>query len=286
MGKLRNRMVQDLELRGLADNTIKTYVRCARKFAKHYQRSPAKMGGEQVREYLLYLQHERRLAASSLCVYGGALAFLYRITLKRPEAVASLPRVKKPARTPVVLSGSEMERLLGVIESPKYRAVCMLGYGAGLRVSEICKLETMDVDAKRMVIIVRESKGRRERHVMMTSCLLQALRSYWKAARPNSTYVFPGRKAGRPMTRAAVSKALAKVASKAGIGKHVTPHTLRHSFATHMLEMGTDIRTLQVLLGHASLKSTMRYLHVSTARVQSLRSPLELLGTPQGRTLG
>ncbi len=286
MGKLRDRMVQDLELRGLADNTIKTYVRCARKFAEHYQRSPAKMGGEQVREYLIYLRNERRLSASSLSVYGGALAFLYRVALKRPQEVASLPRVKKPMRTPVVLSGSEMERLFAVIESPKYRAVCMLGYGAGLRVSEICRLETTDIDSKRMVIIVRESKGKRERHVMMSSCSLQALRSHWKAARPNGDYVFPGRNTGRPLTRAAVSRALKKLAHKAGIGKHITPHTLRHSFATHMLEMGTDIRTLQVLLGHASLRSTALYLHVSTARVQSLRSPLELLGTPQGRTLG
>ncbi len=231
MGRLRDRMRQDLELRGLADNTIKTYLRCARRFTEHYKRSPAKMGGEQVREYLLYLRHKRRFAASSLGVYGGALAFLYRVTLKRPEEVASLPRVKKPMRTPVVLSGSEMERLLGVIESPKYRAVCMLGYGAGLRVSEICKLETTDIDAKRMVVIVRKTKGRRERHVMMSSYLLRALRNHWKAARPNSAYVFPGRKPGRPMTRAAVSKALANLASKAGIGKHITPHTLRHSFA-------------------------------------------------------
>ena len=286
MGKLRDRMRQDLELRGLADNTILTYLRCARRFAEHYQRSPAKMGGEQVREYLLHLRHERRFAASSLIVYAGALSFLYRVSLERPEEVASLPRVKTPKRTPVVLSGSEMERLFAVIESPKYRALCMLGYGAGLRVSELCKLETTDIDSKRMVIIVRECKGRRERHVMMSSCLLHALRSYWKAARPKGDYVFPGRKTGRPLTRAAVSKALAKLVSKAGIGKHVTPHTLRHSFATHMLEMGTDIRTLQVLLGHASLKSTALYLHVSTARVQSLRSPLELLGTPRGRTLG
>ena len=286
MGKLRDRMRQDLELRGLAENTINTYLRCARKFAEHYQQSPAKMGGENVREYLLYLRHERHLAASSLVVYAGALSFLYRVSLKRPGEVESLPRGKKPRPTPVVLSGSEVARLFAVIASPKYRAVCMLGYGAGLRVSEICKLQTTDIDSKRMVIIVRESKGMGERHVMMPSRLLQALRSYWKVARPNGDYVFPGSKTGRPLTRAAVSRALKKLACKARIAKHITPHTLRHSFATHMLEMGTDIRTLQVLLGHVSLRSTALYLHVSTARVQSLRSPLELLGTPQGRTLG
>jgi site-specific recombinase XerD len=285
MGKLRDQMREDLELRGMAENTIKTYLYCAAKFAAHFNRSPTKMGCKQVRAYLLYLKRERQLAASSLGVYHSALRFLYSVTLKRSEEVAQVPCAKRRYHVPVVLSGTEVAKLFSAITSPRLLAICMLGYGAGLRVSEICKLQTHDIDAKRMVIAVRETKGRRERHVMLTTELLKALRSHWRQKRPKGSYVFPGRWPGRPLSREAVWLALRKVVSKTSIGKRVTPHTLRHSFATHMLEMGTDIRTLQVLLGHASLKTTARYLHISTARVQSLRSPLELLGTQQGHAL-
>jgi integrase/recombinase XerD len=286
MGQLRDKMRQDLELRGMAPSTVETYVRFAKQFAAHFMRSPAKMGEAEMREFLLHLRKDRRLAPTSLSVCVSALCFLYRVTLGRPGEVASLPRPKIPMRLPVVLSGTEVERLLGATVSPKHRALFMLGYGAGLRVGEICKLEIRDVDPKRMVLVVRDAKRGRGRHVMLAPALLHALRAYWKMTRPSGPYVFPGRRPGRPITRAAVSRALARVVHNAGIRKNVTPHSLRHAFASHALEMGTDLRTLQVLLGHASIRSTTLYLHVSTARLRTLRSPLELLGTPEGHALG
>jgi len=286
MGKLSDKMKADLELSGRAENTIETYLGCCRRFAIHFNRSPEKMGSAEIREYLLHLQNVRGLADRTCNVYRGALCFLYRVTLRRPEEVAELPRRRVRKTLPVVLGGSEVERLINAATSVKYHAMFTLGYGTGLRVGEMCRLEVGDIDAKRMIVDIRKAKGRKERHVPLSSLLLKELRSYWKEARPKGSYVFPGRKQNEPLSRAAVSKALTKTARKAGIKKHVTPHTLRHSFATHMLEMGVDIRTVQVLLGHASLNSTIQYLHMSTARLQSLPNPLELLGTPKGRTLG
>ncbi len=286
MGKLRDKMQTDLELSGLADNTITTYLRCCRRFAAHFRRPPETMGGDEIRECLLHLQQVGGLANGSCNVYRGALCFLYRVTLGRPEEVSNLPKRKVRKKVPVVLSGSEIERLLSAIRCPKYRAIVMLGYGAGLRVGEIRSLEVGDIDSKRMVLHVRNAKRGKERHVPLSGQLLKALRTYWRTARPQGSYVFPGRKIDKPLSRAAISKALKKTVGKAGIDKRVTPHTLRHSFATHMLELGADIRSVQVLLGHSSLSSTTGYLHLSTARLVSLPSPLELLGTPPGMRLG
>ncbi len=286
MGKLRDKMRDDLNLCGRADNTVETYLRCCRGYAAYFRRSPAKMGGKEVREFLLYLQKVRGLADRSCNVYRGALCFLYRVTLKRPEEVSDLPQRKVRKKLPTVLSGSEIEQLLSAVTYRKHRAMFMLGYGAGLRVGEICGLEVGDIDGKRMVLHLRNTKGDKERHVPFSPRLYKELRAYWHEAHPKGSYVIPGRKQNKPISRAAISKALKKAVRKAGIKKRVTPHTLRHSYATHMLEMGTDIRTVQVLLGHASLSSTTCYLHVSTARLQSLPSPLDLLGTETGRHLG
>jgi site-specific recombinase XerD len=170
-----------------------------------------------------------------------------------------------------------MARLLGALASDKQRVLVMLAYGAGLRVSEACGLRIDDIDAKRMVIRVRHAKRGRERHVMLSPRLLQALRVYWKKSRPAGPCLFPGRYGQATIGREAVQKAIVQAVRRAGITKRVSPHTLRHSFATHLLEAGTDLRALQVLLGHASLKSTMTYLHVSTARVQSIASPLDAI---------
>jgi integrase/recombinase XerD len=286
MGQLQEQMRQDLELRGLELNTIKTYLGCARRFTAFFMKSPAEMGAAEVRQFALALVQKRKLAPSTVGVYVGALMFLYRVTLGRPEEVAGLPRPKVPKRVPVVLSGTEMERLLNAVGSPKHRAMAMLAYGAGLRISEICHLEVGDIDSKRMVVYVRHGKGRKERHVMLAPMLLQALREHWRKARPKGTLLFPGRKPDKPISRAAISKALKKAVLKANIAKRVTPHGLRHGFASHMLELGADLRVLQVLLGHSSVQTTARYLHVTTARIQSLPSPLTVLGTPAGQRLG
>jgi len=275
--RLRDRMREDLELRGMSANTIETYVRCARRFAEYHGRSPCTMGAPEIRAFLLSLVRERKLAALTFNVHAAALKFLYVVTLNRPEAIAGMPRMRVPMHVPVVLTAVEVAQLLGALATDKHRVMAMLAYGAGLRVSEVCKLRVEDIDPKRMLVHVRHSKRGRERHVMLSPKLLAALRAYWKASRPAGPYLFPGRDPGKLMTREALYRAVAKTARCAGITKRVSPHTLRHSFATHLLDAGTDLRTLQVLLGHASLKRTMAYLHVSTARVQSIQSPLDAL---------
>jgi site-specific recombinase XerD len=226
----------------------------------------------------LYVVHERKAAPSSFNVYAAALKFLYAVTLDRPEIVARMPRMRVPMHIPVVLTAVEVSQLLAALTSDKHRAMVMLAYGAGLRVSEVCKLRVEDIDPKRMLLHIRHAKRGRERYVMLSPKLLATLRAYWKASRPTGPYLFPGRDPDKLFSRAAIHKAMVKAARRAGIGKPLSPHTLRHSFATHLLDAGTDLRTLQVLLGHASLKSTMAYLHVSPARVQSIKSPLDTLG--------
>jgi site-specific recombinase XerD len=186
--------------------------------------------------------------------------------------------MRVPMRVPTVLSRSEVAQLIAALSSDKQRAMVMVAYGAGLRISEVCRLRIDDVDPKRMVLRVQSAKRGRERHVMLSPRLLAALRAYWKVSRPTGPHLFPGRDPAKVMTRVAMHKAIVVAARRAGISKRVSPHTLRHSFATHLLEAGTDLRTLQVLLGHGSLKSTTLYLHVATAHVQSITSPLDTLG--------
>jgi integrase/recombinase XerD len=271
-------MREDLELRGMSVNSIRTYLQCAQQFAAHFDRSPRSMGAAEIRAFLLYLVKARRVCPATFNVYTAALKFLYRVTVARPEEVATMPRMRVPMHIPVVLTGGEIARLLAALRSERQRALVMLAYGAGLRISEACKLRVDDIDPKRMVLRIQGAKRGRERYVMLSPRLLRTLRAYWKIARPSGPHLFPGRDNNELFTREAVHKAMAKAAQRAGITKRISPHTLRHSFATHLLEAGTDLRTLQVLLGHASLKSTMAYLHVSTARVQSIVSPLDALG--------
>jgi integrase/recombinase XerD len=286
MRRLRDKMREDLTLRGMSANTIEKYVHCARRFAEHFGRSPSQMGAVEIRAFLLHLARERGQSASTVNVYASGLRFLYDITLERPQEMARIPRMRVPMHVPVVLSGTEVERLLGAIPSQRHRLAAMLAYGAGLRIGEVCRLRVDDVDPKRMVLRIRGSKRGRERYVMLSQRLLSAMRAYWKVARPSAPHLFRGRRPGTLLTRGAVHKAIAAAAQRAGLGKRVGPHTLRHSFATHLLEAGTDLRTLQVLLGHASIESTSIYVHVSTARMQSIPSPLDALGTIEGRARG
>lgn len=286
MVQLRDKMREDLELRGFRPNTIDAYLRCARRFAEHVQVPPGKLDAGDVRRYLLYLIHEAKVSPSTVNVYAAAIRFLFAVTLKRPEVVADVVPLKTRMRLPRVLSGTEVEKLIGALRSLKHLAIAMLLYGAGMRVGEVRYLETGDIDAKRMVIHIRDAKRGRERYVMLSPRLLAVLRAHWKAARLRGPLLFPGHDPSKPLTRNAIHKALSQAACKAGIGGRLGPHTLRHAFATHLLEGGTDVRTVQVLLGHASLRSTLTYLHVTAARTQALRSPLDDLGTPQGRRYG
>jgi site-specific recombinase XerD len=286
MARLRDKMREDLQLRGLRTNTIDTYIGCVRRFVEYFALPPAKLGAAEVRCYLLHLIREAKVAPPTVNTYAAAISFLFKVTLKRADVVADVVRMKTPMHLPRFLSGTEVERLLAALQTLKHRAMVMLAYGAGLRVSEVARLEIADIDAKRMVMHIRDAKRGRERYVMLSPLLLATLRAYWKSARLSGPRLFPGRDPSKPITRAAIHKAICKAAREAGITKRLGPHVLRHSFATHLLEGGTDLRTLQVLLGHASLGSTVRYLHVTTARVQELRSPLDDLGTPQGRRYG
>ena len=286
MGKHRNTMEQELTLRGLSSRTCESYLRYARMFVAHFGRSADELGTEQVRTWLVWLLKVKNRDAATVNVAISALRFLFT-TLRRPEVMHGIQGVRKRHRAPDILSGSEVQRLLAASADLKHRAIFMLLYGAGLRVSEVLALTVGDIDSVRMVVHVRNSKNRYDRIVPLSARMLHTLREYWKARRPQGALLFPGRHGGqRPLTRAAVAKAIRKTARSAGIDKKVHPHLMRHAFATHMLELGGDLRTVQILLGHRSLSSTTRYTHLTEARRLTLPSPLEALSSEQGRVLG
>lgn len=276
MGKLREKMDGDLKLKGLAITTRETYLTCAAGFVRHHGKPPQAMGKDQVREFLLHLIDERQVKPSTYNVYAAALRFLYATTLERPEEVAWIGHMKVRHPVPMILSKEELERLLEELGSLKLRAIVLAAYGAGLRVSEACKLRVEDIDSKRMVMHIR-GKGSRERYTMLPKLLLEVLRAYWKEERPPGPALFPGRKPGTVVTRESVNKAVKKATARAKIRKRVVPHSLRHAFATHLLEAGTDLRTIQVLLGHASIRTTVRYAQVSPATIRKTRSPADRL---------
>lgn len=286
MGKLREKMEADLKLKGLSLNTRKTYLCCTASFVRHYGKPPTEMGRVEVRDYLLHLLEEREVKPATYNVYAASLRFLYGCTLDRPEEVAWIGHMKVKQRLPPILSLEEIERLLSELRSLKLQAIVMAAYGSGLRISEACSLCVQDIDSQRMVIHVRHGKGDRDRHTLLPKRLLELLRTYWKETRPRGHQLFPGSKPGTALNRDSVGKALREAATRAGINKRVTPHSLRHAFATHLLEAGTDLRTLQVLLGHASIRTTVRYAQVSPAMIQRTKSPADRLrkATPNTTT--
>jgi site-specific recombinase XerD len=236
--------------------------------------------------WLLYLLKEKRRSPRTVNVHIAALRVLYDITLQRPEVMANIRQVRPQHRQPTIPSGQQVRALLDAAPSLKHRAMFMLLYGAGLRVSEMLALTTADIDSARMVLHLRATKNRHDRIVPLPPMALDALRAYWKAQRPTGPVIFPGRGGRETLTREAVQKVVAHAARKAGIPHRVYPHLLRHAFATHMLELGGDLRTVQILLGHRSLHSTARYTHLTEARRATLRNPLELLDTEDGKRLG
>jgi site-specific recombinase XerD len=286
MGTIREKMVADLELKGYRPKTKKEYLRCAGNFVAHYMRPPSELGNKEIRAFLLHLLRVRNVGAPTLKMYVAAIKFLYTVTLGRPEEVADIPWPQIPKPLPKVLSGTEMERLFGAIKSTKHRAIIMAAYAAGLRVSEACSLRISDIDSKRMVIHVHYGKGEKDRCVMLSKRLLDCLREYYRQYRPEGIYLFPGRKPGAPLTASPVRSTLHKAIRAAGIKKPVTAHVLRHSFATHLLEAGVDIRTIQTMLGHGCIRTTSRYTHISATHIARTESPLDLIGTEKGRSLG
>lgn len=284
MGELKKKMSDDLELRCYKQRTCASYLRCAERFAAHFMRSPAEMGEAEIREYLL---SQKKIAGpGAVKISVAALKFLYIHTLNRPEEVIRIPWPKIPRPQPDILSGTEVSRLLENVHSLKHRAIMMTAYGTGMRINEVCTLKPGDIDSNRMLVHVHDGKGGRDRYVMLPERLLLCLREYWKAMRPSGEYLFPGRAADSHIGTDAVRDAVRKAAVDAGIKKRVTPHIMRHSFATHLLESGSDIRTIQVLLGHGSIRTTERYLKVSRAHVGRTKSPLDSIGTKKGKLFG
>lgn len=279
MGQIRDRMEADLELKGFARTTRKDYLLRARHFVAHFGRSPETLGEEDVRQFLLHLVIERGVRPTTHRMYVAALKFLFSVTLRRPEVVAALPWPKVPRTLPDILSSEEVQRLLAAVRSIKHRAILMTAYGAGLRISEACTLEVGDLDSARMFIHVREGKRGKDRYVMLSPKLLDTLRVYWRHTRPRGRYLFPGGFPGAPISTSAVQRVLKKAVGAAGLTKRATFHSLRHAFATHLLEAGADIRTIQRLLGHSSIQTTARYTFVTEQQVARTRSPLDALDT-------
>ena len=276
MTPLRQRMLEDMGIRNFAENTQLSYLQQVSLYARYFDRSPDELGPEQVRAYQVHLTKTRKLSPSSIGTATAALRFLYKVTLKQNWAPDDIPMPKKPFKLPVILSPEEVMHFLDSVASLKHRTIMTTAYAAGLRVSEAAHLRVTDIDSKRMVLRVDQGKGRRDRDVMLSPRLLEELRSYWKVARPK-TWLFPGDIPGRPITRNAVELACRKAHRAAGVRKPITPHSLRHAFATHLLEAGTDLRKIQLLLGHRSLATTSRYLKVATSTVCATTSPFDLL---------
>lgn len=284
MGKLYDQMKADLELRRYRPGTQKSYLNCARNFVAYYMRSPAELGETAVRDFLLHLARTKGPAAHKMHV--AALKFLYTHTLRRPEVFAAIPYPKVPSKLPDILSAREITALLAAVESLQYRAIIMTTYACGLRISEVCKLQVGDIDSQRMLIHIRDGKRGRDRYVMLSPTLLACLRQYYRLVQPPKPFLFPGPEAGSPISPEAVRDALKKAATDCGIAKRVTPHSLRHAFATHLLEAGVDSRKIQVLLGHKSIRTTERYTQVSAQHIGTIKSPLDLLGTEEGKNIG
>jgi len=268
-------MIEDLEIRNYSPGTIKNYVRYVAGFSRHFWRSPDRLGPEEVRTYQLHLIKTKRVSWSYFNGIVCALRFLYVVTLGQPDMVQRLPYAKKPRKLPTVLSLDEVRRFLGAIGNAKHRMVLMTAYAGGLRVSEALGLQATAIDSQRMVIHVHLGKGRKDRLVPLSDKLLTLLRAY-HAQQRLGTYLFPGQM-DRPLNNKSIQEACQRARKAAGLRKRVTPHTMRHSYATHMLEAGTDMRTLQVILGHSSISSTAIYLHVRRHRLAAARSPLDLL---------
>jgi integrase/recombinase XerD len=281
MTPLRRRMTEDMTLRNRAPKTIRAYTGYVADFARYFHAPPDRLGPEHVRSYLLHLLQERQASWDVYRQARLALRFFYTVTLGREWVVARVARPKVPKKLPVVLSREETARFLDALENPKHRALLMTAYAGGLRLSEVARLRVEDIDSARMVIHVRQGKGQKDRDVMLSPRLLAVLRAYWATDRPKP-YLFPGRQPDRPISGRTIQMVCERALTASGLSKHVHMHTLRHSFATHLLESGTDLRTIQVLLGHHSFSTTARYLHITTAALRSTRSPFDALELAPG----
>jgi integrase/recombinase XerD len=270
---LRQRMLEELQRRNYSSKTIRLYLRHVAEFAKHFHRSPDQLGAEDIRQYQLFLVQEKKLAWSTYNQIVCALRFFYAKTLQRAFLLEEIPFPRMEQRLPTILSREEVAKILTAPRNLKTRALLMTIYATGVRRSEAAQLRVNDIDSSRMTITVR-GKGQKDRLVMLSPVLLQTLRQYWRHNQPKR-WLFPGKNPDQPISDNDVFAVFQNAVRRAGITKKVSPHSLRHCFATHLLESGTDLRTIQILLGHRSLKTTARYLHVSQQHVRTTASPLD-----------
>jgi site-specific recombinase XerD len=273
-------MLEDMQLRNLSPQTQATYIEQVTRFARHFGRSPDRLGPAEIRTYQLFLMQERQLAPRSIIVTLAALRFLYTITLRATwDPTAVLPIPKRPGTLPVVLSPEEVIQFLECVRLLKHRTLLTTCYAAGLRITEAIRLTVSAIDSQRMVLRVVQGKGQQDRYVMLSPRLLEILRAWWREARPPH-WLFPGNRPDVPISKEAIERPCRRARRRSRIAKPITPHSLRHACAVHLLEAGTDVRTIQLLLGHRNLATTARYLHLSTTHVCATTSPLDLLPRP------
>jgi site-specific recombinase XerD len=280
MTSLRQRFIEDMQVRNFSPVTQASYAREVSGFARYFNKSPELLGPEQIRAYQVYLTNERKLGVVSISVATSALRFLYRVTLKKNWCMADMiPAPKVPKKLPIILSPEEVLRFLDCVAMRKHRAVLTTCYAAGLRISEAVALTLPAIDSQRMVLRVEQGKGLKDRYVMLSPKLLEILRAWWRIERPGH-WLFPGGTPDQHITTTSVAAMCRKARRISEIPKPITPHSMRHAFACHLLEWGTDIRQIQLLLGHRSLETTAKYLHIATSKVCSTSSPLDLLPRP------
>lgn len=277
MTKLRQRMIRDMKVSGLSPRTQKAYAGHIAGVSRYYKKSPDKLTLEEIKDYLVYIQEERKLSWSYRNVTVSALNFLFRVTLEDASRLTAMPSRKAPKRLPVVLSRDEVKQIINAPSNLKHRVMLKTAYSAGLRVGEVVKLRTQDIDSARMLIRVVQAKGNKDRYTLLSPVLLAELRRYWGTLKLCSPWLFPSTTIDKHITTGTVQRVFQNAKEKSGVTKGKGVHTLRHSFATHLLEAGYDVRTIQLLLGHNSIKTTLIYLHVSKQNLAMVKSPLDVI---------
>jgi integrase/recombinase XerD len=276
MTPLRQRMLEDLQIRQYSPTTIRLYLHSVAEFARHFHTPPDQLGPEQIRQYQLFLIKDQQASQSTCVQLVCALRFLYTHTLNRKIEIERIPFPRRERKLPLILSRDEVKALLEGTQNLRQRTLLAILYASGLRVSELARLKVADIDRSRNVLWVRCGKGRKDRQALLPPKLRELLRCYWRSQRPTD-WLFPGADPSRPISPKAIFLACRNAARRAGISKPVHPHSLRHAFATHLLEAGVNLRTIQILLGHANLETTARYLQVADVTVRATVSPLESL---------
>ncbi len=276
MSRLRDRMRNEMELKNFSASTKKNYINCVKSFANYFGKSPAELGEEEIRTYLRYLSQERKVSWSLVNVTQCAIRFLYAKVLERPWSIQKIPRPRKERKLPIVLAKEEIKAILDSVDNKKHRTILMTIYSTGVRISEASHLKVSDIDGKRMTVRVEQGKGKKDRYTLLSAGLLKVLRDYWVDYRPKS-WLFPGNRQENPISVSAIQMVFKNGMEKSGIKKAASVHTLRHSFATRLIERGVDLFTVQHLLGHKSLRTTSVYARIQNSRLEKIVNPLDTL---------